>query len=130
MKIEKSSDLKILSIDDDPSFHDVIGEILRELGIPQLESKTSAIEALEYIREKKGAIDVILCDLFMPDMDGIEFMLKLADSGHKGPIAIISRADNEIITLAQELAEEIGLWVLGAVKKPVSVGDLRALIFR
>ena len=63
--------LKILILDDDVFFQDAIGINLEELGIGQFENCLSGKEALNKV-ESGQVFDVMLVDLKMPEMDGIE----------------------------------------------------------
>lgn len=59
---------KILVVDDEPAIIEVISLMLPEC---EVEGTTRAADALERVAEKD--YDLILCDLMMPDMSGIEF---------------------------------------------------------
>ncbi|MBW1852365.1 MAG: response regulator [Deltaproteobacteria bacterium] len=61
----------ILVVDDDPQIRKLVGEILRAVGYP-CEEATDGFEALELIRKER--FDIVLCDIRMPGMDGLEVM--------------------------------------------------------
>jgi CheY-like chemotaxis protein len=62
--------MKILLVDDERGFLDVMGDILRENGhdVIVAENGKHARESLEYEQ-----IDVIISDVFMPTLDGLRF---------------------------------------------------------
>jgi CheY-like chemotaxis protein len=78
---KKLENLRILSIDDDVFMLEFITTILNQLGVNQVETLDNATRALAFIKEHGEAIDVILCDLLMTEMDGIEFMDALNQNG-------------------------------------------------
>ncbi|MCH6257987.1 hybrid sensor histidine kinase/response regulator [Puniceicoccaceae bacterium K14] len=67
-------DARILIVDDDRIVHGIVGKFLKRSNL-QYHSVFSASEALEFL--KSNPIDLILSDIVMPEMDGIEFCEKL-----------------------------------------------------
>lgn len=70
---------KVLLIDDNEMFRFLNGKILEKSGLAeQVESTHSAREALAMLRKMAGSLldlpDVVILDLMMPDMDGLEFI--------------------------------------------------------
>jgi CheY-like chemotaxis protein len=65
---------KILVIDDEEGVRRVIGKILVRAGHDVLEAPDGKV-ALSLV--KKEAADLVICDLFMPEMDGVEVLRQL-----------------------------------------------------
>lgn len=70
---------KVLLVDDNEMFRFLNGKILEKSGLAeQVESTHSAREALAMLRKMAGSLldlpDVVILDLMMPDMDGLEFI--------------------------------------------------------
>jgi len=128
MADKKLEDLSILFIDDDSFMLDVVSQLLWKLGITQVETTESVAHALDFVRTQGDDIDVILCDLHMPESNGIEFLLKLSTNGYKGHFAILSGAMHETIEMAQELADLHGLRILGTLTKPVHEVEIKHLL--
>jgi DNA-binding NarL/FixJ family response regulator len=74
------------------------------------------------------AADVILLDLAMPDMDGMECLQTLARLHYPGTVIFISGMDDGILQMAPILAGGLKLRVAGALKKPSTPEQLRALL--
>ncbi|HPX90742.1 MAG TPA: response regulator [Spirochaetota bacterium] len=72
--IDKIAGKKILIIDDSSSVHILIEGLLKKEDVKILKAATGN-DALEIIREEKD-IDIILMDIQLPDMDGIELLQK------------------------------------------------------
>lgn len=111
------SALQVLVIDDDPCVLDFVECILSGLGLRNIQTQQDAAQALSLIGRNPKTIDVILCDLDMPNMDGIEFLRHLAGSAYKGAVGIISGADARVITSVERLAKTHNLFFIGYVEK-------------
>ena len=77
---------KVLIIDDEPAIRRSMGGILENEGYTVTDA-ASAIEALPLL--ENDSFDAIFCDIKMPQMDGIEFLVK-AKTITDAPIIIIS----------------------------------------
>ncbi len=77
---------RILVIDDEPAIRRILREILEHEQY-QVDDAASAVDALPLVKENE--FDAILCDIKMPQMDGIEF-LEEAKKITDAPIIMIS----------------------------------------
>jgi EAL domain-containing protein (putative c-di-GMP-specific phosphodiesterase class I)/CheY-like chemotaxis protein len=68
--------------------------------------------------------DVIVCDLDMPGMDGIEFLRQVAELAAGTAIIIASGLDDDVLRAAEATARGYGLVVLGAIPKPLTARRL------
>ncbi|MGI6211446.1 MAG: response regulator transcription factor [Anaerovoracaceae bacterium] len=68
---------KILIVDDDPNIREVLSVLLSSEGytVIQAENGQQAIDTV--FADKTGAIDLVILDIMMPDMDGVEVCLKI-----------------------------------------------------
>ena len=78
---------KILIIDDEKSIRKTLREIL-EYEKYQVDEAADGSEGIELV--KKNKYDIILCDIKMPKMDGIEVLLKLQEFNPDLPVVMIS----------------------------------------
>lgn len=84
---------KILIVDDKSSISDLIVQFLK--GLYELETRSDGMEALLWLQE--GNIpDLILTDLQMPNVDGIELIKRVKESGYFSdvPIIVLSSKDS------------------------------------
>lgn len=97
--------------------------LLGDLGLSDLLEAGDGFQALELLRRSEPP-DVVLVDLDMPGMDGIEFIGHVAQERLARSIAIVSAMDPALLHTVQVMAKASGLRVLGAVEKPLSPGKL------
>jgi EAL domain-containing protein (putative c-di-GMP-specific phosphodiesterase class I) len=98
--------------------------LLGDLGLTDLLEAADGHQALELLRKTEPVPDVILVDLDMPGMDGIEFIGHVAQERLGKSIAVVSAMDPALLHTVQVMAKASGLRVLGAVEKPLSPGKL------
>ncbi len=77
----------ILIVDDEKAIRKTLGEILSYEGY-KMDEAGDGEEALKRFKEK--SYDVVLCDIKMPKMDGIEFLERARESNPDVPIIMIS----------------------------------------
>ena len=121
-------DATVLVVDDDYIMHRVTTTILNDLGIDNVISALSGPEALETLKQQPTEIDLILCDLNMPDMDGIEFIRHLSEMHFKNSLALVSGEEMRMLKTVETLAIELDLQVVGVIEKPISLLRLREIL--
>ena len=110
----------VLVVDDDAFSRDWLSELCGELGIAHIHTADNGYAAIKRLRQMDVLPDLIVCDIYMPDMDGIEFLEKLIERRYAGKLMLISGMDPETLTLAREIADASAMDFLGAFVKPVS----------
>ncbi len=126
------SALKVLVIDDDPFQLEFIADALKGLGITDITLADNGNKALQAVTASQGraaaSIDLMLCDLHMPGMDGFQFMASAAQSGFKGALIIVSGQDSKVVHSASLVAQLRRFNLLGTLQKPVDSSALSGLI--
>ena len=117
----------VLLLDDDPFMLGIQSRMLRSMGYSMVGTATSAEAALMRLRNDPLAVDVIICDLNMPGMDGIEFVQNLAASAFRGSVVLLSGEGVRIMHTVQRM---VGgkVQILGALEKPAGRAELQALL--
>ncbi len=72
---EQNKNIKILIVDDEPNFREIIRFNLINIGFSNLEEASNGVEALQKIQEFKP--DLVILDIIMPKKDGIETALEI-----------------------------------------------------
>jgi CheY-like chemotaxis protein len=117
--------LSVLHVDDDPVNLRVVEEILTAFGHRAVKALSGA-EALEQLSNQ--AFDVVLMDIHMPEMSGIEVMKRIRErpGADRNTPVIALTAD----ILSREPSEYLALGFTGFVPKPVMVQGLIAAVTR
>lgn len=115
---------KVLLVDDDPTQLIVLSGYFMGLGCDQIFEASSAKKALEIVRENKAEISLIVSDLMMPDMDGIEMLRALKQEGYNGSLALISSLEQNLIDSARKLGDLHQLKIIGTCRKPLTKQNL------
>ncbi|RFO96618.1 response regulator [Rhodoferax lacus] len=118
----------VMVIDDDALTQELLAEILEMLGFSERLSAGDGRSALKLLADMKRPPDVVMCDIFMPEMDGIEFLDQLVGQNYRGGLILMTGVDPEMLQLARTIAEVRGLRVLGTVMKPVSLEQLSSFL--
>ena len=72
--------------------------------------------------------DVVVLDINMPNVDGIELMRFMAANQPPSALILVSGVDETIIRSTQKLAEELDINVLGTLQKPFRKKQLEELL--
>jgi len=113
---------KVLIVDDDPMIARVIQRAIG--GDHEIEATTRGVDALELIRNGMH-FDVILCDLMMPEMTGMELHEQLMQSAPDQASAIIFLTGGAFTSGAQSFLEQVENL---RIEKPFEPAQLRAII--
>src|ERR1700722_6728864 len=124
-----SNELNFLVVDDDDLLRQSTKNILQSLAHPNIREASNGIEALEILRQSDAQpIDIVLCDLNMPEMDGMEFIRHLGESHANVSLIIVSSHDGALISAVKKMAAAYNVRLLGAAQKPVSREHLETFI--
>ncbi|MCP3872458.1 MAG: response regulator [Desulfobacteraceae bacterium] len=95
---------KILVIDDEVYIRDSVIGFLEDFGFEVIDAENGKIGLERFEKDKP---DLVLCDLRMPEMDGLEVLAKVRQQSSKIPIIIVSGAGNISDTVE---ALRLGAW--------------------
>ena len=113
--------LRVLVVDDDADVRKFIRVCLTDAGYSVVEAENGLI-ALQILREDK--VDLILCDLFMPDQEGLETIRIIRATGSDVPIIAISG----MIKYGSFLPAAKSLGASAVLQKPISVDQLLSAV--
>jgi EAL domain-containing protein (putative c-di-GMP-specific phosphodiesterase class I) len=119
--------LSVLIVDDQSHVRNWVRTVLKNAGVAQMSEAGDGGEALAAVTQPGAWFDLILCDLRMPERDGIETIRAFAALGLESAIAIMSVEEERVIETAGMLAEVQGLRLLGTIAKPLTSEKLEVL---
>ncbi|MDB5748195.1 MAG: response regulator [Massilia sp.] len=117
---------RVLVLDDDLFMLEMLKDMLEQIGVRDIYIEASTRNALSTLAE--ASPDVLICDLALPDMDGIEFLQVAAERGFGGGVILLSGMDSGVRDAAGELARVLGLHVAGIFRKPIALDQLRSAV--
>lgn len=102
--------------------------LLADLGLDDLLEAADGHAALDQLRARDRPVDIIVVDLDLPGMDGVEFIGHVADARLARSVVVASALDSALIGTVELIAQASGLQVLGSIEKPLSAGKLAAVL--
>ena len=108
---------RVLIIEAHPFQLEYLLKVFNEVGGFTVDTVRDGIVALECLA--LHAYDVLLCDLLMPIMDGVQLIQKVAALKQPPAMALISAAPRRMLIGAELAAKNLGLSVLGLITRPV-----------
>jgi len=107
--------LKVLIVDDSAVMRKIVERALRQGGLDLGEVLEAANGAEALTQVQKGPLDLILSDINMPIMDGLEFLKSLADleSARGVPVVMITTEGSEA-----RVVEALSNGAKGYLRKP------------
>ena len=120
--------IRALLVDDKTFARDVGQRILKSVGLTEIQEAPSGRMALELLRQENHSIDVVFCDLMMPDMDGVEFVRHVSALPVKPAFAFVSGADQALLNTVASAAKARDILILGTIKKPLTAAAVRHIL--
>jgi len=114
---------KILIVDDEPANIKLLEQLLKQLGYAAIKSTTDSREVVDYYTEFQP--DLILLDLKMPHLDGVQVIEKLKQAGNE------NRASVMVITAQKNHTNRLRVLEAGAgnfLGKPFDVLEVSVRI--
>ena len=122
--------LRVLLVDDDEFVLEFVADMLHDLGIENVQCASDGSEALSAVQDNPALHHLLICDLNMPGMDGIEFLRHLAAMGFEGAVILSSGEDRRVVKTVENLVEVHKLRLLGTLEKPVQEPALLAMLMQ
>jgi two-component system, chemotaxis family, chemotaxis protein CheY len=114
--------LNVLIVDDSAAIRKILQRVLRQTEIPlgKIIEAGDGCEALEILKTQQ--VQLILSEINMPKMDGLEFLknLRASETGAKVPVIMVSTDGSQAKVL-----QAVKLGAAGYVKKPFNADQLK-----
>lgn len=112
----------ILVVDDDSIVRSILSQSILSMGYEVLTSENGA-KALETLKSVR--VDAILCDIEMPEMDGIQFCESMKQLNLDTPVVIVTGLEDR-----NRILDALRLGALDFIHKPFQPDDLKPVIER
>lgn len=122
------SELKFLAVEDHEFQRGLLLKMLARLGATQVSTAADGYAALEIVMSPGAEIDIIISDLDMPGMDGLEFMRHVGEAHIPVAIILASALESVLLDSVETMTRAYGVKILGVIQKPITPEKLAALI--
>ncbi len=122
MGIDKG--IKILLIEDDDINRKLLANILKTIGFSNVSQAANGIDGWDLLQDQR--FDLVLTDWMMPEMDGLELLMKVrkSETGFKNlPILMITAMGKQ-----EDVMKAVEWGINGYIVKPYSVTTILAKI--
>lgn len=120
----------VLVVDDSDTQRASATHCLRDMGIDKVYEAGDGRDALTILYSLPQQPAVMLLDLELPGMDGIEVLQNLQGVDDRPEILLLSSSDAVLISAVATMAEAMGISLLGAYRKPITPGMLAQILSR
>ena len=110
--------LRFLVVDDDRDQRYLISRTLAGMGRARVVEAPSGHEALAFLDRSGHAVDIVVTDLQMPQMDGMELVRRIGERKLPVAVILISALDGVLLASAATMAQAYGVRVIGTIEKP------------
>ena len=115
-------DVRALIVDDSSVMRKIVERSLRQagVGLTEVVEAGNGAEALGVLAERE--VDLILCDIDMPIMDGLEFVRRLQtlENGKSTPVVMITTEGSE-----SHVVQALSCGARGYIRKPFTPEQVR-----
>jgi EAL domain-containing protein (putative c-di-GMP-specific phosphodiesterase class I)/FixJ family two-component response regulator len=119
--------LRVLMVEDH-AFQRRLGlKMLGDLGVGAVLEAADGPAALAVLDAAASPVDIVLVDLDLPGMDGVELIRLIAERRSARAVAVVSALDAAVQHTIALMARAAGLRMLGCVEKPLTPDRLRDL---
>ena len=115
---------RIVVIDDDRVVGEIVSALAKGMGLECDVARTPD----DFFKCVGPNTAIILLDLVMPEMDGIEILRLLGEQNCKARIILMSGINIRVIETAKKLAQSLGLSVVGHLQKPFPITQLQEIL--
>ena len=119
--------LIVLVVEDDDFQRRTVARMLRSMGALEVLEAGDGEQAMGVLRGPAW-VDLVVCDLDMPEMDGMEFLRHLGQAHDSAAVIICSAQNRSLLLSVEKMAHAYGVRLLGAIEKPVTRDTMENLI--
>ena len=118
--------LRFLVVEDQGFQRWLISNLLKDFGARSVVAAADGAEALQLLSGE--SVDVVVSDLDMPGMDGMELIRRIAELRHPVGVVLVSSHDRSLMATVESMAAAYHVTVFGAIQKPLTANKLQAVL--
>jgi EAL domain-containing protein (putative c-di-GMP-specific phosphodiesterase class I)/ActR/RegA family two-component response regulator len=111
-------------LDDDPQYAELLSEIAHGEGW----NVDFTVDPVAFLAKEISSKTILVLDLVLPNVDGIEVIRELAKRKCYCPLILISGFDNKVLHSAKQLAEAHNMPVIDTLTKPFDISHFITLL--
>lgn len=123
-------DLSFLVVEDHQFQSRCLVQLLESLGARIVHSAQDGQAALKLIADCDEPIDIVMCDVNMPGMDGMEFVRRWSERGDPTALILMSAIEPDLLATVANMAMAYNVTLLGVMAKPATEAKLTPLVDR
>lgn len=123
-ELQTSTQRRAVILDDDEFFADMLKTVTESVGY----DTQIFIDSYSFVNHRYSEDDLIIMDLSLPGMDGIEVLRVLKEKAVLASIVLVSGQDRSVLKAAEDLARAQSLNHIATLSKPLKVSQLREIL--
>lgn len=116
--------INVLAVEDEEFAQRITSKILESIGVNEVFMANNGVEALALLDSTKARIDLVICDIEMPEMDGYEFVRRIrygtVPAYKEVPIIMLTGKDTEKNVRSARIHK-----INGFIVKPPQIDNVR-----
>lgn len=112
--------LRYLVVDDDADQRYLVARTLKGMGMANVVEALSGRAALDVLGQGGEPVDVVISDLQMPDVDGMELIRRIGEKAFPVSVILVSALDDVLLGSAATMTQAYGVRIIGTIEKPVT----------
>lgn len=120
--------LRFLIVEDHEFQRAAMQHLLKTLGAEAVYPAEDGRAALRILTDPDRPVDIVISDLSMPGMDGMELVRHLSESGSKVSLILASALDPSLLSSVANMALAYKVRLLGVIGKPPSAAKILPLV--
>lgn len=123
-------DMSVMVVEDDAFQRRMLVRILNDMGVKKIDQAPEGETALKMLLDRMEPINILISDLDMPNMDGMELIRHLGTHRSAESVIVTSGLEPTLINSVETMARAYGIDLLGGIEKPVTQPKLGRLLKR
>ena len=121
--------LHFLVAEGEPVQRELMVGMLRHMGAQQVTTVSDGPSALRLLENGVNEpVSIVLMDLSLPGMDGLELIRRLGDINSKTGVIVVGGQNTDVMFSVETMAQAYGVNMLGTAGRPLSAAKLESLI--